>query len=248
MSMYLSRGRLALPHCRHRRLAMASRAARLQNVAQQATIARVFTAFLPLLLLCACNAIPDRRPSSATSSAIKDSATRQCLGQLARQDVRFDILPDRNFGAGCSATGSIRLVDYGIPTTNLSAMTCPLADRFVRWVRQAVRPAARQHLESDIARIETFGTYSCRNVNGGASGKRSEHARANAVDVSAFVLKNGRRISVLSGWQGDGRDRKFLRAIHQGACAGFGTVLGPDYNRQHADHIHLDMAAGRYCR
>jgi hypothetical protein len=216
-------------------------------VARQATIARIFAVLAPLLL-SACGAIPGGEPPSVSTSAYPDAATRRCLGQLARQDVRFEILPDRNFGGGCSATGSVRLVDYGIPTTNLTAMTCPLADRFVRWVRQVVRPAARQHLESDIARIETFGTYSCRNVNGGASGKRSEHARANAVDVAALVLKNGRRISVLSGWQGAERDRGFLRAIHQGACAGFGTVLGPDYNRQHADHLHLDMAAGRYCR
>ena len=66
---------------------------------------------------------------------------------------------------------------------------------------------------------------------------------ANAVDVSAFVLKNGRRVTVLDGWNGKDDERAFLRRLHQSACKRFGTVLGPEYNAAHANHFHLDMAA-----
>lgn len=35
---------------------------------------------------------------------------------------------------------------------------------------------------------------------------------------------------------------EFLRAIHKAACRTFGTVLGPEANKTHANHFHLDMA------
>jgi hypothetical protein len=81
----------------------------------------------------------------------------------------------------------------------------------------------------------------------------SEHAFANAVDVSAFVLRDGRRVSVLNGWRGSPKERAFLRRLHQSACKRFGTVLGPEYNAAHANHFHFDMAKSMrngtaYCR
>ena len=52
--------------------------------------------------------------------------------------------------------------------------------------------AARQIMGSPLVRIETMGSYNCRNVAG--SGRRSAHATAEAIDVSGFVLADGRRI------------------------------------------------------
>jgi hypothetical protein len=34
----------------------------------------------------------------------------------------------------------------------------------------------------------------------------------------------------------------FLRGAHHAACRIFGTVLGPEANRAHRNHFHLDMA------
>jgi hypothetical protein len=133
--------------------------------------------------------------------------------------------------------------------TNLGAMTCPLARQFARWAREAVQPAAGQWLGSPVRRIETFGTYACRGVNGRSGARLSEHAFANAVDVSAFVLADGRRIAVEQGWHGeDERVRRFLRAIHQAGCRRFNIVLGPDADAYHRDHLHFDMGRGPYCR
>jgi len=148
---------------------------------------------------------------------------------------------------------TIKLMDFGTQTTNLGAMTCPLASSFTDWARYAVAPAAKQYLGSPVIKIETMGTFNCRVVNGGRSGRLSEHAFANAVDVSAFVLRDGRRISVLNGWRGSPEERAFLRRLHQSACKRFGTVLGPDYNAAHANHFHFDMAKSMrdgtaYCR
>ncbi len=153
------------------------------------------------------------------------------------------------FGNGCSALGSVQLLDIGTPTTNLGAMTCPLARSFARWTRDAVQPAARQWLGTGVARIESFGTYSCRPLNGQEGNKLSEHGRANAVDISAFVLADGRRITVLDGWSsGDPKVRGFLRAVHDAGCRSFGITLGPDANPFHRNHFHFDMGRGPYCR
>src|SRR5688572_23514614 len=88
-------------------------------------------------------------------------------GQIrsARRPVGPRVSPDRRFDRGCSAIGTVQLTEIGAPVANLGAMTCPLAQRFARWVREEAQPAARRFLDTDIRRIETFGTYSCRGVN-----------------------------------------------------------------------------------
>ena len=43
----------------------------------------------------------------------------------------------------------------------------------------------------------------------------------------------------------------FLRAAHKAACGIFSTVLGPEANRDHNNHFHLDMAerkSGNICK
>ena len=200
---------------------------------------------LGLLALAACIPRGRERPEPQRPD-IRNPVTTQCTVDLARERVGFRVLPDRTFAGGCSALGAVQLTEIGTPVTNLGAMSCPLARQFARWVREDVRPAAERHLDSPIRRIETFGTYACRNVNG--SGRLSEHAFANAVDVSAFVLADGRRITVLDGWNGEGDARRFLRALHQAGCRRFAITLGPDANRDHRDHFHFDMGRGPYCR
>ncbi len=195
-----------------------------------------------VLLLAACGGRDQNAPSSRPGNVAASENVRQCLSGLKAKSVRFAGLPDKSFGGGCRTIDTVKLMDFGTPTTNLGAMTCPLAANFTDWARFAVRPAAKQYLDGEVVRIETMGTFSCRNINGGQSGKLSEHAFGNAVDVSAFILEDGRRISVLSGWNGTSEERAFLRRLHQSACKRFGTVLGPDYNNAHANHFHFDMA------
>lgn len=184
----------------------------------------------------------EKPESPITSEAMTAENVRQCMAGLKSKSVRFAGLPDKSFDGGCRTIDTIKLMDFGTPTTNLGAMTCPLASNFTDWARYAVAPAAKQYLGGEVVKIETMGTFNCRNINGGRSGKLSEHAFANAVDVSAFILRDGRRISVLDGWRGSSEEQAFLRRLHQSACKRFGTVLGPDYNNAHANHFHFDMA------
>lgn len=184
---------------------------------------------------------PTQRPAQPSPTL------RQCMAKMSSNAVRFTLLPDRNYGGGCSALNSVKLLDIGVPATNLGAMTCPLAANFAAWARYAVQPAARLVFGTEIVRIDTFGTYNCRPIAG--SGKLSEHAHSNAVDISAFLLADGRRITVKEGWNGDNRTQQFLKIVHTSACKRFNTVLSPDYNAAHKDHLHFDMSGkGGFCR
>lgn len=212
-------------------------------------------ALTALLMLAACipggggRRTPPTRPEPAQRPDARSPQTLQCHIELARADVRFRVLDDRRFERGCSALGAVQLLEIGTPVTNLGAMTCPLARQFARWTRESVQPAAMRHLRSPVRRIETFGSYACRGVNGQSGGRLSEHAYANAVDVSAFLLADGRRVTVQDGWNGDeDRVRRFLREIHQGGCRHFNIGLGPDSNAYHYNHFHFDMGRGPYCR
>ncbi|MEY3634428.1 MAG: hypothetical protein RLZZ61_838 [Pseudomonadota bacterium] len=195
----------------------------------------------------------EKPQSPRSSDNMTSQSARQCLAGLKSKSVRFAGLPSKSFDGGCRMIDAIKLMDFGTQATNLGAMTCPLAASFTDWARYAVVPAAKQYLGSPVVKIETMGTFNCRVVNGSRSGKLSEHAFANAVDVSAFVLRDGRRVSVLNGWRGSSEERAFLRRLHQSACKRFGTVLGPEYNAAHANHFHFDMAKSTsngtaYCR
>jgi hypothetical protein len=201
-------------------------------------------------MLSACISAPAyRRPPVEQPVRGTDSgALRQCIAKLDNVVARYALLPDRTFGSGCSALGSIQLRDIGTPVTNLGAMTCGLGYAFTVWVQSDLQVPAIGEFGSPVVRLETYGTYSCRNINGAPTGRLSEHAYANAVDVAAFVLKDGRRISVLSGWNGNEREARFLRSVRASACRRFNTVLSPDYNAQHRDHFHFDMGRGPICR
>lgn len=206
-------------------------------------------ALLLPLVLSACISVPTyRRPAVQPVRGTDPVALRQCIAKMDVVAARYALLPDRTFGGGCSALGSVQLRDIGTPVTNLGAMTCGLGYAFTVWVQSDLQVPAMGEFGSPVVRVETTGTYNCRNINGAASGNLSEHATANAVDVAAFVLKDGRRISVLGGWSGDEREARFLRSVRASACRRFNTVLSPDYNATHRDHFHFDMGRGPFCR
>jgi hypothetical protein len=163
----------------------------------------------------------------------------ECRAVLSRSDVAFTALPPIGEG-DCARPDRTQLGDYPL-APDTPPVTCPVAAALEIWRQRSVAPAARDILGSEILRIEHLGAFACRKIYGGADGPWSEHATANAIDISAFVLEDGRRISVLSDWEGEGAEAHFLRVVREGACNSFATVLSPEYNAAHADHFHFDQ-------
>ncbi|MBO9518925.1 MAG: extensin family protein [Porphyrobacter sp.] len=172
----------------------------------------------------------------------------ECRAVLERSEVAFRALPPEGKGA-CRREDRTVLVDAPLAPTPPAA-TCAVGAALELWLRD-VQAAAELNLQSRVARIEHFGTYSCRRLYGRDSGPWSEHATGNAIDIAAFVLDDGRRISVVGDWSGSGAEAVFLHQVRDRACSVFGTVLSPDYNSAHVDHLHFDQEArgfGVVCR
>ncbi|MFC3097679.1 extensin-like domain-containing protein [Alteraurantiacibacter palmitatis] len=187
------------------------------------------------------------------ATGIKLAALREdveeCRAVLERGGIAFDVLPSAGDGQ-CARTDRTVLRGNTIAPAS-PQMTCPVAAALHVWLTHSARPAAEDILGSPLVRIEHMGTFNCRRIGGGESGNWSEHASGNAIDIAAFVLEDGRRISLTRGWDGPEEEQVFLRTVRDGACASFSTVLSPAYNAAHADHFHFDQAPrmiGGVCR
>jgi hypothetical protein len=173
----------------------------------------------------------------------------ECLVALADAPVAHRSVSDRHMGEGCGFSNAVEVTRSSVAFSRSFTATCPLAVAWALFETHALHPAARRHLGQDVVRVTHLGTYACRNINHREEGRRSEHATANAIDISGFVLADGQQISLEKDWEGnDPRRTAFLRAVRDGACRFFDVVLSPDYNEAHRDHFHFDMGRSRACR
>lgn len=180
--------------------------------------------------------------------------TDACMAVLRDAGVEVERAGDTDDGGFCQVRGAVRITGGDVtPLGPPVVMTCPLAVRYVLWDRQVLRPAADELMDSDVARVDNMGSYSCRRVYGSvnARDRPSEHARANALDVAGVTLADGRKVTLLGDWNGTGpageKGAILLKRLRDGACRIFSTVLTPDYNDAHKDHFHLDGAPYSLC-
>ena len=169
----------------------------------------------------------------------------QCRKRLKRLGVKFRDIPRIRDSASCG-------IDYPVEVTSLgrtiglapaAKLNCAMAEEAALWAQRELAPAARTRYLSGIAEVRQMSSYSCRRING--SKTFSEHSTGNALDIGAIKLKNGRVIDVSRPGLFAFRQRSFLKSVRGQACDRFGTVLGPGYNRDHADHFHLDLKERR---
>lgn len=171
---------------------------------------------------------------------------RQCLASGEVRESRY--VQTRSMLGGPSVCGAehpfeMSGADNGrVRMEPPAVLRCPMIPAVDRWVRDVVEPAARFHFGQRVQRLQIAASYACRPINHQWGAKLSEHGRANAIDISAFELDDGSKITVKGGWYGADRERSFLRAVHRGACDTFSTVLGPHADSYHRDHFHLDLA------
>jgi len=202
-----------------------------------------------------------RVASSEPAEVTPRRQTRRDRRQRARQTRRGSVCGDRSIrgqeissirgrlrGCGVSSPVSVTEID-GVRLTQDSTMNCETARALKTWINDGVRPAVGR-LGGGVSSLRVVAHYSCRTRNNQPGARISEHGRGKAVDIAAINLNNGSALTVLTGWR-DRTQRRVLRRIHSSACGPFGTVLGPDADRHHRDHFHLDTArhrGGSYCR
>lgn len=173
----------------------------------------------------------------------------RCHAALTQAGADFTPVPDHDAGHGCGWADAVRLRGTGgIVLERAATVSCPLAASLVLLDRQVLQPAAQAWFGEDVRGVAHVGSYACRPIDHRAGAPLSQHARAQAIDLTGFTIADGRRLSVGSDWAAPDRRGHFLRDVHDRACAVTGMLLGPDYNRAHQAHFHLQASGGGYCR
>lgn len=167
-------------------------------------------------------------------------------GLTPLNDVTGQIAPPADIGAAQQSLAPVNLRDGGPFAVSMDrglVLSCSMIPTLTRWLASDVQPAALAAFGSPVVEMTTFGSYSCRRRDNRSTGRMSEHAYANAVDVKGFKLADGRETKVLTGWRGASDEQAFWRDVAYGACRTFTTVLGPGTSDgMHENHLHLDLA------
>ncbi|GHB21955.1 extensin-like domain-containing protein [Salinicola rhizosphaerae] len=172
-----------------------------------------------------------------------------CLVALdSAPTLAYTPLEDDTPVAGCPLENVVRVRHSEVRFNASFLASCPLALAWIMFERHELQPLAQRTFDQNVSGVQHYGSFACRNIYHRKNARRSDHATASALDVAAFELADGQRISVLNDWDDGGRKGQFLRDAEQGACRYFGTTLGPDYNAAHANHFHLGMRGFGICR
>jgi hypothetical protein len=109
----------------------------------------------------------------------------------------------------CGTPAPVRVSRLGVPAVSIqpsATLTCPMAAALNTWISKTVQPAAQAAFGVPVVRLVSASSYACRNRYGRNDAPLSEHALVNALDLSGFVLADGRTIRVLDGWGPTARD------------------------------------------
>lgn len=149
----------------------------------------------------------------------------------------------------CGIKDAVQITSVsGVALSRPSTMDCGTAVALNRWVDKTVKPTFKRR--GPVVELQVAAHYACRTRNNRKGARISEHGKGRAIDISGFKMADGEVVTVLNGWRKN-PSKKQLTKIWRGACGPFGTVLGPNSDRYHRDHFHLDTAryrSGPYCR
>lgn len=171
-----------------------------------------------------------------------------CHQALQASALRYRQQADSPKDASCPLQNTWRIEGGTARLSSSFLASCPLAVAYALFEAHGLQPAAQRVFGQPVAQVEHLGSFACRNVYHRKQGRLSQHATANALDISGFRLQDGQRIVLAKDWQGAGQKAQFLRQVQAAACESFNTVLGPDYNAAHHNHFHLDMGFWQICR
>nr|WP_201747565.1 extensin family protein [Enterobacter cloacae] len=192
----------------------------------------------------------DDPPGPITQYKLRRLTPEACASLLSQANHKALIRtqPVADSAGACPLHNVVRVRDFGPVSLNSSFLaSCPLALSSALFVSQQARPLTKTWTGSELVRIEHLGSYACRNIYHRPDARRSEHATAEALDISAFRLANGERVTILHGWRST-KTQPWLQALLTASCGYYGNGLGPEYNAAHANHFHLGMRGFGLCR
>lgn len=195
--------------------------------------------------------LPAEKPVSGGESADPQPDT-SCEMEWGEFEPVAPVMGEGGCGFGKAVSMEAVKAGSGIRFSPQPVLTCAFGKTVSEWLARDVAPLSSALLGEEIDTVEVGPGYSCRLRNNANKGKISEHALGKALDISAFVLKSGKRVSVADDWTkeavGPDAEGRFLQAAHTAACQRFTTVLGPQADEHHRSHFHLDTGChGKSC-
>ena len=145
---------------------------------------------------------PSAQPAPPWTETEIAKARTQCNRLLNKVTLVADVLEPTREGV-CGAPAPRLVKSLGVSKVRIDpspALDCPMIAALNTWLADKLQPAAQKGFGSPVVRILAEGAYSCRNRYGLASAPISEHAFMNAIDISGFVLANGKVIKVSKSW------------------------------------------------
>jgi hypothetical protein len=192
---------------------------------------------------------PAASSPAAAPSTLPEAATGACLTELKASRVEAEPAsapaPSPN---DCSIFAPVRISSIGLPGGGRldlpphPLLDCSFAVAFSGFLRDLVAPLGEAMLGAPVVALETGPGYDCRSVDRVPGAKVSPHGKGVAIDVSAILLADRRRIAV--GREATPQEELFMQTIRRAGCGWFTTILGPG-DPDHADHFHIDILRQR---
>jgi hypothetical protein len=209
----------------------------------------VSAAFFPYVRIVAINSGVAKHVITAYNAVrptLNFGNNEACLKSLKGLAVKFDPVADWATTEGCFVENSVKVSSIGgVRLSPPAIMTCRMVSLLGKFAENVLRPAA-QDLGTAVAVINHVGTYNCRPMRR-LNNLLSEHAFANAIDITGFRFEDGQSITLIKGWgRGDDLSR-FLHRVGEEACGVFPLALTPNHNALHKDHFHLDAGVWPQC-
>ena len=186
--------------------------------------------------------LPRPRPAPMQSNSPVEEVPSACRTRLTPELAIAPSVPALTGPGECTVADVVRLEAIVLRDGSRVALTppamlrCEMAEAVAGWVRDDVA-ASVQALGAPLRSIENYDSYDCRGRNNVAGAQLSEHGKANALDIHALRLANGRVVELTDPHVA----RDFREITRESACERFFTVLGPGSDGYHEDHVHVDL-------
>ncbi len=170
----------------------------------------------------------------------KPSRSTDCTARLAELGASFKPQATPVNQGHCSIPNPVKLFSVKssgkpIEFSDAPVLSCEFAATLAGWTRDVAGPLVKATTKQPLVAVATGPGFDCRGRNGDGSGKMSEHASGNAVDIGTLKLGDGKVLNVKGS-------NATLVALRAAACESFTTVLGPGSNSAHEEHFHFDLA------
>jgi hypothetical protein len=190
-------------------------------------------------------AVPAPPSSPAGPSVQPQAAAEACLEELKASHVEAEAASSPGASPNdCSIVAPVRITSIGLhggAKLDLPAhplLDCSFALVFAGFLRDLVAPLGEAMLGATVVALDTGPGYYCRDVDRVSGAKVNPHGKGIAIDVSAILLADRRRIAV--GHEASPQEALFMQTMRRAGCGWFTTILGPG-EPDHADHFHFDI-------